>query len=250
VDELDLLFRRLVIAAHAAGALERPIEIGEILDKFAPYKAAKRDGLLDTNDDYLHALMRLIAGEREMLFADDLLQDDFRAELDSPNPELAALRSYATSKVRIATVLAQTVLAGDIDIDMRPPTPLATASAPPKRTSGTAPAMAPKFTPVVAPAVVPPPEPVTEPRRRGAPFSAAPESPVAAPPTAAPAVEAFDPANMRVNGCPYCAQPIPEGRPIKFCPTCGQNLLVRRCPGCSAEIESGWKFCVTCGRKA
>jgi hypothetical protein len=245
VDELDLLFRRLVIAAHAAGALERPIEIGEILDRFAPYKAAKRDGLLDTNDDYLHALMRLVAGEREMLFADDLLQDDFRAELDSPNPELTALRSYATSKIRIATVLAQTVLAGDIDIDMRPPTPLATAPVPAKRASGAAPPMAPKFTPVTAPAAVPAPEPVTEPRRSGAPFAAATEAPAAVPP-----VEAFEPANMRVNGCPYCAQPIPEGRPTKFCPTCGQNLLVRRCPGCSAEIESGWKFCVTCGRKA
>lgn len=244
MDALDLLFRRLVIAAHAAGALERPIEIGEILDTFAPYKAAKRDGLLDTNDDYLHALMRLVAGEREMLFADDLLQDDFRAELDSPNPELTALRSYATSKVRIATVLAQTVLAGDIDIDMRPPTPLATASVPPRRASGAAPPMAPKFTPVVAPAAVPAPEPVTEPRSSGARFAAATEAP------AAPPLEAFEPANMLVNGCPYCAQPIPEGRPIKFCPTCGQNLLVRRCPGCSAEIESGWKFCVTCGRKA
>jgi hypothetical protein len=213
VDELDLLFRRLVIAAHAAGALERPIEIGEILDKFAPYRAAKRDGLLDTNDDYLHALMRLVAGEREMLYADDLLQDDVRAELDSPNPELTTLRSYATSKVRIATVLAQTVLAGDIDIDMHPPTPLATAAVPPKRASGATPPMAPKYTPVAA----------------------------------APAVA---PAATIASGCPYCAQPIPAGRPIKFCPTCGQNLLVRRCPGCSAEIESGWKFCVTCGRKA
>jgi hypothetical protein len=228
VDELDLLFRRLVIAAHAAGALERPIEIGEILDQFAPYKAAKRDGMLDTNDDYLHALMRLVAGERDMLFADDLLQDDFRAELDSPNPELTALRSYATSKVRIATVLAQTVLAGDIDIDLRPPTPLATAAVPPKRASGAAPPMAPKFTPIVA-------------------TSAVAATPGVVP---TPAEVAVEPVIALANGCPYCAQPIPEGRPIKFCPTCGQNLLVRRCPGCSAEIESGWKFCVTCGRKA
>ena len=51
-------------------------------------------------------------------------------------------------------------------------------------------------------------------------------------------------------GCPYCAHTLPLGRTVKFCPSCGLNLLVRRCPGCSAEIESGWKFCVTCGRKA
>lgn len=230
MDTLDLLFRRLVLAARAAGILERPLEIGELLDDLVPYRAAKRDGQLDTNDDYLHALMRLVAGEREFLFADDLLQDDLRAELASPNPDLTVLRSYATSKVRIATVRAQAVLAGNTEIDLRPPTPVATAAVAPKRFSGAAAPMAPKVEPAPA-------EPLTEPRVSGGHVAAVAE--------AAPA-----PVSAVVPGCPYCAQPIPEGRPIKFCPTCGQNLLVRRCPGCSAEIESGWKFCVTCGRKA
>ena len=51
-------------------------------------------------------------------------------------------------------------------------------------------------------------------------------------------------------GCRFCGQPLPEGREVTFCPQCGQNLKVRRCPGCSAEMEMGWKFCVTCGRAA
>jgi hypothetical protein len=34
-----------------------------------------------------------------------------------------------------------------------------------------------------------------------------------------------------------------------FCPHCGQNLTVVQCPACSAELEIGWKFCPTCGRK-
>jgi hypothetical protein len=49
-------------------------------------------------------------------------------------------------------------------------------------------------------------------------------------------------------GCRFCGQMLPEGREVTFCPHCGQNLRVRRCPGCSAEIEPTWKFCVTCGR--
>ena len=49
-------------------------------------------------------------------------------------------------------------------------------------------------------------------------------------------------------GCRFCGQMLPEGREVTFCPHCGQNLKVRRCPGCSAEIEPAWKFCVTCGR--
>jgi len=51
-------------------------------------------------------------------------------------------------------------------------------------------------------------------------------------------------------GCRFCGQALPEGRDVTFCPHCGQNLKVHRCPGCSAEVESGWKFCVTCGRAA
>ncbi len=227
VDALDLLFRRLILAARADGALERPLLVGELLDKFVPYKAAKRDGQLDSNDDYLHALMRLVAGERELIFADDLLQDDLRAELASPNPDLTVLRTYANTKIRIATARAQQILAGDTDIDLRPPTPIAT--------------------PVVAPA--PRASKSTEPRESGSQaITAAPDAPAAVASATVSGETAI--AGTVAPTCPYCAQPIPEGRRIKFCPCCGLNLLVRRCPGCSAEIESGWKFCVTCGRKA
>ena len=228
MDALDLIFRRLVLAARAADALERPVLVGEVLDTFVPYKAAKRDGQLDSNDDYLHALMRLVAGERELIFADDLLQDDLRAELASPNPDLTVLRTYANAKVRIAIARAHEVLAGDIDIDLRPPTPIATSRV----------------------TAEPRPQTPTEPRGSGAVSRPAVVASADAPSVDQSAVEAATPAVTVAPGCPYCAQPIPEGRRIKFCPTCGQNLLVHRCPGCSAEIESGWKFCVTCGRKA
>lgn len=48
--------------------------------------------------------------------------------------------------------------------------------------------------------------------------------------------------------CRYCAQSLPSGRALVFCPHCGQNLTTLRCPACSTELELGWKFCVTCGR--
>jgi hypothetical protein len=201
VDDLDLIFRRLVLAARAAGALERQVTVGELLDQFVPYAAARRDGGLETHDDYLHALMRLVSGERSLLFGDDLMQDDLKAELQSPNPELTALRTYAQTKLRISTE---------------------------------------------APAA----EPTTEPRAPGAiqdAFSAYASSLAAA---VEGATAGGPPAGTADVGCPYCAQALPTGRSAKFCPSCGLNLLVRRCPGCSAEIESGWKFCVTCGRKA
>lgn len=194
MDALDLLFRRLVLSVREAGAVARPLDVGEVLDKFAPYGMARRDGLLDTNDDYLHLVMRLVSGERGLVFADELLQDDLKAELESPNPDLTLLRTYLNAKIRLSTEQVQGVLAGDTKIDLRPATPVEvpTVGAPARRSTGG---------------------------------------------TSRP-------------GCPYCDQPLPEGHQLKFCPSCGQNLLVRRCSGCSAEIESEWKFCVTCGRSA
>ena len=217
MDVLDLLFRRIVLAAQEAGALARPLEVAEVIDRLAPYRAARRDGLIDTNDDYLHAMMRLLSGERGLVFADETIQDDLAAELKSPNPDLTVLRTYAQTKVRLATAEAQRVLGADHKVDLRPPTPAT-------------------------------PTPVISARPVRPPTAAAPEvAPEVAPIAEAPSARTSAPG---VGGCPYCNQPLPDGRPLKFCPSCGQNLLIRRCSGCSAEIESGWKFCVTCGRSA
>ena len=48
--------------------------------------------------------------------------------------------------------------------------------------------------------------------------------------------------------CRYCGGDLPMGRPLHFCPHCGQNLQVLNCPACGAEVEAGWKFCVACGK--
>ena len=234
VDALDLIFRRLVLAARAAGALERPITVGEILNTFVPYASARRDGPIASNDDYLQSMMELVAGRRDLLFADDLMQDDLKAELGTPNPDVTVIRTYANAKVRLSTEGVQRVLAGDTTIDLRPPTPLS-----PRPAVAAASAPAPVVAAVPAVPADASSDEGTAPGRASGLFAAF--DPV------------FDPAVKNVTddaGCPYCAQPIPTGRTVRFCPACGQNLLVRRCAGCSAEIESGWKFCVTCGRSA
>ncbi len=257
MDALDLIFRRLVLAARAAGALERQLTVGEILETFVPYAAARRDGPIPTHDDYLQAVMELIAGERELIFGDDLMQDDLKAELASPNPDLTVVKTYAQTKVRLSTAGVQRVLAGDTNIDLRPPTPFsprpAHATAAP---ASPVPSSPPSASAPPAPASAPAPGSASAPSARR--VSAAAEADAAAEPTTSPGrsgalFEAFSPAVETVpddSGCPYCAQPLPDGRTVRFCPSCGQDLRIRRCAGCSAEIESGWKFCVTCGRSA
>lgn len=50
------------------------------------------------------------------------------------------------------------------------------------------------------------------------------------------------------SNCRYCGGELPVGRELNFCPHCGQNLQVRHCPACGAELEAGWRFCVACGK--
>lgn len=83
----------------------------------------------------------------------------------------------------------------------------------------------------------------------------APASARPTPTTAAHAPSATMPFPVRpptpvVGGtCPHCARPLPADRGVTFCPYCGENLTIRRCPACSTELEVEWRFCITCGRE-
>jgi predicted RNA-binding Zn-ribbon protein involved in translation (DUF1610 family) len=214
MDSLDLLFERLVRAVRDTRPefLTRPFEVSELME-LVPYRALRGEGAVETNDDYAHALTRLLAGERGYIFADDLLQDDLRAELGSPNPDLAAYRAYLTARVTISLAHART--AGE--------------------------SMPPAAAPAAPDAAVALSEAVTAPKPVR-PSAAAPQRPLDAGAETTP--------RSSRPGCRYCGQELPEDRQVHFCPTCGQNLLARRCAACSAELEPGWKFCVACGRLA
>ena len=217
MDPLDLLFERLVRAVRDKRPefLARPFEVAELIE-LVPYRSVRAEGAVETNDDYSHALTRLLTGERGYIFADDLLQDDLRAELSSPNPDLAAYRAYLTSHVTISQEHARR--AGE--------------SMPPAAVP------APAETPAASASLS---EAITTPKAMR-PSAAAPLRPLD------PAAETA-PSSSR-PGCRYCGQALPEDRQVHFCPSCGQNLLARRCAACSAELEPGWKFCVACGRLA
>jgi membrane protease subunit (stomatin/prohibitin family) len=47
--------------------------------------------------------------------------------------------------------------------------------------------------------------------------------------------------------CPACKQPVP--RNAKFCPYCGQQLIImKKCPFCGKDLPLDAKFCPSCGR--
>ncbi len=235
MDELDRLFYLVVrtVRDMRPEFLSRPFEVGELL-AFVPYRTARTEIGADTNDDYAHLLTRLLAGERGYLFADDLMQDDLRAELGGSNPDLTAYRSYLNAHLSLSQEHARQAL------DAMGP-----ATGVPEVDAELPAAAAPR--PPAVPPVIAPPRPVIAPPRP----VAAPPRPVASPSPAAhrPMDPGADsPRRAGRPGCRYCGQHLPEGREVVFCPHCGQNLLARRCAACSAELEPAWKFCVACGR--
>lgn len=262
-DPLDRLFTTLVATIRD----ERPeylggsFEVGELL-AFVPYKRVRSEIGVDTNDDYAHAITRLLAGESDYVFVDDLMQDDLQAELQSPNPDLIAYRAYLTSKITLAQARVREALdrlgpppapavgeespapSAAPEPAAPPPAPVppaAASAAPPKPTASARPAPPPK-----------PAAPIVPLTQLASPPLAARERPIVAKPRALPdattPVDVPESARASRPGCKYCGQVLPQGRDVRFCPHCGQDLAVRRCPACSAEVEPGWKFCVTCGR--
>ena len=247
MDELDRMYRRLVqnVRTGFPDLLGRPFEVAELYTTLIPYRHNRRELELDTNQDYEHALLRLLSGERGYLIGDPQMQAELRAELDAPNPDLTKFRAYSTTMISIAPDGARTV---DAPV-LRRPGSGGTAAIP----STAAP---PPAAPVHAPAAM------AERPTLGVPEQAAParQAPRPAPPAQAtpltvappqPTLAATGQRSIVAGGaCRYCSGELPEGRNITFCPHCGQNLTVLNCPACGTELDVGWKFCTTCGRAA
>lgn len=260
-DPLERLFRALVLRVRDLRPenLSRPFEVADILRTFVPYRTTRAEVGVETAEDYEVVILRLLSGERGLIFSDDVMQDDLRRELDSGNPDLRVLQAYGTAKVTLAQHSMRQVL----EAAPAPAAQAATVSA---------------AAPVAGPASVPLPAAAPAPLAAPAPAPAVAPSALEAvqshlPPTLAELGEALsesadtharrsyqargsripDPTAESTPrtprpGCRFCGQSLPDGREVTFCPHCGQNLKVRRCPGCSAEVEASWKFCVTCGR--
>jgi hypothetical protein len=221
MDELDRFFHRLVrsLAERGADRLEQPLQVAEVYQELVPYRQHRGELNLDTHQDYEMVVLRLLAGERgyARLEPEDA-QRALAQEASAPFPETGAFRRFAAARVHLNPEAVGRVLAGDL------------AYAPPEAArqpeGETAAAGRPDLTPreaVAAPDVKPQPAPGARPA-----FS-------------------FQPAAEQP--CPYCGAALPAGREVYYCPFCGGNVKGVRCPECQTELEMGWLYCITCGRK-
>jgi hypothetical protein len=242
MDELDRMYRRLVqnVRTGFPDLLGRPFEVAELYTTLVPYRHNRRELELDTNQDYEHALLRLLSGERGYLIGDPQMQADLRGELDSPNPDLTKFRAYSTTMVSLAPDGARAV---EPPVLRRPGSGgtaaiPSTAAPPPVAQAQSAMAERPTLgVPAAASRTA-----------AAAPAAPAPSSRTSAPqpPLAATGQRSI----VAAGSCRYCGGELPDGRNITFCPHCGQNLTVLNCPACGTELDVGWKFCTTCGRAA
>jgi hypothetical protein len=230
MDELDRMYRRLVhnIRAGFPDLLAQPIEVASVYQHLIPYRLNRRELGLESADDYELTLTRLLSGARGLLEGDAEMQAALKSELDSPNPDLSVFRAFGTARVQLVPEAIHA-------LDAQSPAPEAESPPPPRpapslRQSDLAARATEEVTAASAPAT---------PRRPG---------PSAAPPRPAPVVSPVSP-RSRHAACRYCGGELPEGREVHFCPQCGQNLSVKQCPACSAELEVEWHYCITCGRE-
>jgi double zinc ribbon protein len=242
MDNLDRMYRHLVrtIRSRFPQHLTDSFTVAELHQTILPYRLHRRELGLDTNEDYEITLTELLAGTRDYLIVDDQMRDALRKQLSMPNPDPSAYKHFAAATLTLAPKALHSLAIGPDEDSLTRGSTSPTAA----RASGGSGPPAPS-------------QPAQASRASGAPAassasrasgSTAAPRPSGAPITAPSGVRRVTP--EAGDRCRSCGETLPIGRPITFCPHCGQNLTTMNCLGCGSELEVGWKFCPTCGRPA
>ncbi|HEX2218885.1 MAG TPA: zinc ribbon domain-containing protein [Gemmatimonadales bacterium] len=288
MTEVERFFRRLVstLAATDPARLQGPLPLDDITGSILPYRTNRRALQVDTVEDYEAVLLRLCAGEGDLVRTEpEEARARFVQESRSPNPDLTALYSFEEVRLTLQPEPLLWALAPDPRADYQAParTPAASHEYEPRfgtepelesgrewelvsdhgRAQATGREIEPEPAPEPPAAAEAQAERGAEAERRAERDVAAEreEEPLAEPePTfvlgAAPRVVppglgglglgAGDAPDPKPD-CPYCGGSLPTNRPVNFCPHCGQSQTQILCPECRSEVEPGWRHCVNCG---
>jgi hypothetical protein len=242
VTSLDPVFRLLVrtLAERQPPRVHQAIAINELMDAVLPYRLVRRELGIDTAEDYESLLLRLCAGEGDFLQADQAAQEAMGAELRKPLPDLGVLRVYGDTHVVLRTDPLRAVL--DSDPERR--------YAPPGERAGIAGAVDEEEDPEEA---SPDRGAMEDPDEEEDAWEADPVVEMRPGPGGEPgtprAAEA-DKSGQTPARCPFCGGVLPPRMAINFCPHCGMGQDVGTCRACGADMDVGWRYCVSCGEEA
>jgi hypothetical protein len=250
MDDVERMYRQLVriIRTTSPQLLTQPFPVSDLYSTILPYRLHRRELGLETNQDYEMALLELLSGARGYLIVEDRMKQALGDSFKSSNPDPALIREFGNARVALAPdALRQLEGDGQPAAAAAPSDAAMVATAPAGTAIREAPAASARTT-AAGPATTAPTAQVGAARDTGA----APARP-AGTTASAPATVSRRPSRpitVSPGGeeCPHCKGALPAGRPINFCPHCGQDLTMRHCPACGSELEHEWKFCVTCGR--
>jgi len=236
VQDIERLFRHLTRTLQAVdpARLQQPLTVGELVSRFVPYRTSRRALGVESSEDYELLLLRFASGEGGFANTEpDPVRARFAREARSPNPDLSVLREFRDAVFVLQPIPLARVLSGQTEDD---------AYAPPPR-----------------PAPMPPPELVEAVGQMDAEVDVIEPLPFDAVRTVGPVAAAVrevevpatpDPPAVPVAAaarCSFCGGSLPAGRAVHFCPHCGQSQLQGQCPKCKADVEYGWRHCVSCG---
>jgi len=247
VSTLEPLFRLLVrtLSERQPERVHQPMSINELMDSILPYRLVRRELSVDSAEDYETLILRLCAGESEFVQAEPTTQAALAAELRKPLADLALLRVYGDTHVVLRADPLLTAM--DDRPEERYAPPGARTSPPPE-----APEAAEVETDnAAAPVADNQGEQDNEPDDAWLPdpvFEA--NASVVTP--RAPDVPDVPPAQADKTQvrCPFCGGLLPPRMAINFCPHCGMGQDVGSCRACGADMDVGWRYCVSCGEEA
>lgn len=103
---LERIFDRLVRTLSAGGPdqLRAPFSVAEIVQALVPYRTYRNELGVDTLQDYEHAVLELLSGERGWLICDPDTVAVIKKELASPDPDTGLLRRLQTVEVRMGAI--------------------------------------------------------------------------------------------------------------------------------------------------
>ncbi len=228
IDEVERLFRHLVdvLSQSDPDRLKSPIQISEIYQSVVPYRHHRSALGFDTNEDYEMAVLRFLAGDGGFATIDPPeAQDALAQEARSINPNPGAFREYAAARVYLNSGAVRTVTEAQ-EAYAPPPSPEAEAEDP-----------ALEFSSEERDPFVPDPDVLDLTTAKMMALDAAPDE----------AHHVTEGVPFAGTSCLYCGEDLPLGRVVKFCPFCGRDLRMVSCPACGADLEAGWRYCITCG---